>query len=94
MFKVNKYFDGKVVSISFDSEKGPATAGVMAAGEFEFSTTKREYMSITSGEMTVHLPDGAEDWKVFKAGDTFIVEKDQTFNVEITSDVSYVCVYE
>ena len=33
MFKVNEYFDGTVKSIAFDMTAGPATIGVMAAGE-------------------------------------------------------------
>jgi len=33
MFKVNEYFDGTVKSIAFDMAAGPATIGVMAAGD-------------------------------------------------------------
>ena len=61
MFKTNEYFEGKVVSIAFTSEKGPATAGVMAGGEYEFGTSTKEYMTVTSGAMTVKLP-GAAEW--------------------------------
>lgn len=39
MFKVNEYFDGTVKSIAFDMTAGPATIGVMAAGEYEFGTS-------------------------------------------------------
>jgi uncharacterized protein YaiE (UPF0345 family) len=42
MFKVNDYFDGKVKSLAFESEEGPATIGVMAAGEYEFGTSTKE----------------------------------------------------
>ena len=35
MFEVNEYFDGKVKSIAFKTETLPATAGVMAQGEYE-----------------------------------------------------------
>ena len=38
MFKVNEYFDGTVKSIALDTAQGPATIGVMAAGEYEFGT--------------------------------------------------------
>ncbi len=93
MFKTNEYFDGKVVSIAFQSGKGPATAGVMAGGEYEFGTSKREYMTVTSGTMHVKLP-GASEWKTVKAGETFIVEKDQKFQVKMDGDTSYICVYE
>ncbi|MCK5148775.1 pyrimidine/purine nucleoside phosphorylase [bacterium] len=93
MFKTNEYFDGKVVSIAFTSEKGPATAGVMAGGNYEFGTSTKEYMTVTSGAMTVMLP-GQTEWKTFNAGETFIVEKDKKFQVKMEGDTSYLCVYE
>lgn len=45
MFKTNDYFDGKVKSIAFETAEGPATIGVMAAGEYEFGTSTIEYMT-------------------------------------------------
>ncbi|MEA3445910.1 MAG: pyrimidine/purine nucleoside phosphorylase, partial [Bacteroidota bacterium] len=64
MFKTNEYFDGKVKSIAFDDENGPATIGVMAIGEYEFGTSTKEYMTVTSGKMMVQLP-GTDEWKTF-----------------------------
>lgn len=93
MFKTNEYFDGKVKSIAFNSEKGPATLGVMAAGEYEFGTSTKEYMTVISGVMEVMLP-GSESWKSFNGQETFIVEKDLKFKVRTKTDVSYLCVYE
>ena len=46
MFKVNEYFDGTVKSIAFDMTAGPATIGVMAAGEYEFGTSQLEIMHV------------------------------------------------
>jgi len=56
MFKVNEYFDGKVKSIAFENSEGQATVGVIAKGEWEFATSTVEYMTVTSGKMTVLLP--------------------------------------
>ncbi len=61
MLKVNEYFDGKVKSIAFSTAEGPATAGVMAKGEYEFGTSAKEIMRVTTGKLTVTLP-GANDW--------------------------------
>ena len=44
MFKINKYFDGKVKSIAFTTSEGPATIGVMAKGEYDFGTSTKEIM--------------------------------------------------
>ncbi len=93
MFKTNEYFEGKVKSIAFQSEKGPATVGVMAEGEYEFGTSTVEYMTVVSGELTVLLPDKTE-WKIYKKGETFIVQKDKRFKVKAKPNASYLCVYE
>lgn len=92
MFKVNEYFEGKVKSISFTTEGGPATVGVMAAGEYEFGTSTREIMTVITGKMVVRLP-GSNDWKEFKAGETFEVPANQKFQLKIPADVSYLCLY-
>ena len=93
MFKTNEYFDGKVMSIALETEDGPATIGVMAAGEYEFGTSTIEYMTVTSGALTVMLP-GADVWKTYGKGETFIVEKDQKFQVKVKADSSYLCLYK
>lgn len=92
MFKVNEYFDGKVKSIAFNTEGGPATIGVMAAGEYEFGTSTKEIMTIITGRMVVKLP-GHSEWKEFKAGETFEVAPHQKFQLKIPSDTSYLCLY-
>ncbi|MCB9014436.1 MAG: pyrimidine/purine nucleoside phosphorylase [Lentimicrobiaceae bacterium] len=92
MFKTNEYFDGKVKSIAFSTTEGPATVGVMAAGEYEFGTSTIEYMTVTSGEMEVLLP-GETEWNTFKPFETFIVQANVKFNVKVTGDTSYCCLY-
>ncbi|MGV9264952.1 pyrimidine/purine nucleoside phosphorylase [Kitasatospora sp. NPDC003701] len=92
MFKVNEYFDGAVTSIGFSAEEGPATVGVMAPGDYEFGTTKREIMHVVSGALTVKLP-GSETWQAFKAGDRFDVAADSTFQVKVAVESAYLCEY-
>lgn len=93
MFKTNEYFDGKVKSIAFQTETLPATIGVMAQGEYEFGTSQKEYMTVTSGALTVKLP-GSEAWATFKQGETFTVEANQSFGVKVETETSYLCLYE
>jgi purine/pyrimidine-nucleoside phosphorylase len=93
MFKVNEYFDGRVKSLSFTSSEGPATIGVMDKGEYEFGTSTVEYMTVTSGELTVMLPDSNE-WKVFKKSETFIVDKNKKFRLIVKEESSYLCIYK
>ncbi len=93
MFKTNDYFDGKVKSIAFENNEGPTTAGVMAAGEYEFGTSSIEYMTVTSGKMEVLLPK-KDDWKVYYKSETFKVQANAKFKVKVKEDTSYICRYE
>jgi len=92
MFKTNEYFDGKVKSIAFTSADGPATVGVMAAGEYEFGTDSIEIMSVVSGSMDIRFP-GSDSWQTFSAGENFEVAKGVKFGVRIPADTSYLCLY-
>lgn len=92
MFKVNEYFDGKVKSIGFKTATLPATVGVMAPGNYEFDTSRKETMTVVSGALTVKLP-GASDWRTFNAGDSFIVDANQVFQLEVATDTAYLCTY-
>lgn len=92
MFKTNEYFDGNVKSIAFSTAEGPATIGVMAAGEYEFGTSTVELMTVTSGVLAVKLPD-SDDWADYASGQTFTVQANQTFQVKASGDVSYLCLY-
>ena len=93
MFKINEYFDGQVASIAFQTATLPATVGVMAVGEFKFGTTQKETMTVVSGALTVKLP-GNEDWKMFNAGNQFIVQANETFELQVTQETAYLCTYE
>ena len=92
MFKTNEYFDGQVKSIAFETADGPATIGVMAEGEYEFGTSSKEIMSVTSGQLDVKLP-GADSWVSYSAGDQFIVEKGLSFGVRAIGHTAYLCLY-
>lgn len=93
MFKTNEYFEGKVKSIAFATADGPATIGVMAIGEYEFGTSSKEFMTVTSGTMTVKLPE-SDEWKEFKQNETFIVEANDKFGVKVNEETAYLCLYK
>ena len=93
MFKTNEYFDGKVKSIAFQTATLPATVGVMAPGEYTFGTSQREYMTVVSGTLAVKLP-GEAAFKIFNEGDTFIVEANKSFDLQVEIDTAYLCKYE
>lgn len=92
MFKVNEYFDGTVKSIAFDMSEGPATIGVMAAGDYDFSTAKLEVMHVISGKLDVKLP-GSQEWETFVTGAKFTVPANSKFQLKVTEDTAYLCEY-
>lgn len=92
MLQVNEYFQGLVKSIAFNTGESSATVGVMAPGEYQFSTSEAEAMSVVSGTLTVKLP-GTEHWQVFPAGASFKVDARQTFSLRVAIDTAYLCVY-
>lgn len=92
MLSVNSYFDDKVTSIAFQTATLPATVGVMEIGEYEFSTSEFETMSVVSGALTVKLPDN-DDWQTFAAGEQFTIEADKKFNVKVEVESAYLCTY-
>jgi hypothetical protein len=93
MLKVNEYFDGKVKSIALENNEGNSTVGVMISGDYEFGTSKIEYMTIISGALTVLLP-GKNDWETYSKGETFIVQANQKFKVKVKETTAYICTYK
>ena len=93
MFKMNEYFDGQVASIGFQTATLPATVGVMAPGEYEFSTSDKETMTVVSGALTVKLPSNTE-WNTYRQGDSFVVPAGASFQLKVAADTAYLCTYE
>ncbi|MEI8634590.1 pyrimidine/purine nucleoside phosphorylase [Vibrio sp. PP-XX7] len=93
MLEVNSYFDGKVKSIALQTKTLPATVGVMAVGEYEFATHKKETMTIVSGQLIVKLP-GQDEWVTYAQGNQFIVDAHQTFQLKVNEETAYFCTYE
>ena len=92
MFKVNEYFGGTVKSIAFGMSEGPASIGVMAAGEYEFGTSQLEVMHVITGALTVKLP-GSDSWESFAAGSSFTVPANSKFQLQVAEDSAYLCDY-
>jgi uncharacterized protein YaiE (UPF0345 family) len=92
MFKTNEYFDGKVKSLAFQTETLPATVGVMAPGDYVFNTAEKETMTVVSGSMMVKLPDATSE-QTYHAGETFEVAASSSFDVHVTVDTAYLCLY-
>jgi uncharacterized protein YaiE (UPF0345 family) len=87
----NIYFDGGVTSRTIRFPDGQLkTLGIIQPGEYSFDTDKKEIMDIQSGEVEVLLPDENE-WRRYKAGETFEVRAGATFRIRALSLTDYCC---
>ncbi|MEM8708097.1 MAG: pyrimidine/purine nucleoside phosphorylase [Actinomycetota bacterium] len=93
MLNVNEYFDGNVKSIGFQGDPLASSVGVMAPGEYEFSTSQREVMTVVAGELVVSLP-GSDEFVAYPAGASFEVEAGESFQLRVAADTAYLCTYE
>lgn len=91
--KSNIYFDGKVTSRNIEFPDGSIkTLGVMLEGEYEFRTSKKEIMEITTGEMHVLFPN-SQDWKKFIDDTSFEIPSNSSFKVKVKRISNYCCSY-
>ncbi len=49
-------------------------------------------MTVVSGALTVKLP-GSDKWKVFRKGESFTVGPNLEFEIKVTEDSAYLCLY-
>ena len=93
MINSNEYFEGNVKSLGYSTNKGNSTIGVMEEGEYEFSTSSHETMTVIEGRLDVQNAD-QENWKSFDNGESFEVEANSSFKVKTVGQTSYLCTYE
>jgi uncharacterized protein YaiE (UPF0345 family) len=89
--KHNIYFDGAVQSLEVQTAEGRATVGVITPGRYIFDAQFEEHVRIITGALLVILPGLRQ--QQFVAGETYIVPRNSSFEVEATDDVSYICYY-
>lgn len=91
--EANVYFEGKVTSRTVVFDDGTKnTLGFMLAGEFSFDTGAAEVMEVIGGEMDVKLP-GSDEFKTFKAGESFDVQANSRFDLVVKEFADYCCSY-
>lgn len=91
--EANVYFDGNVTSRTAIFEDGTTkTLGIMMPGEYTFGTAKAEVMEIMAGELTYRLAD-SDEWLVIKAGQSFNVPANSSFDLKVSGLADYCCSY-
>jgi hypothetical protein len=91
--KANVYYGGKVTSRTFYLPGGERkTLGVFLPGEYEFGTEDAEVMEVLQGSAEVLLP-GENEWKTFKAGESFSIPAKSSFKLKNVEVFDYLCSY-
>ncbi len=87
----NIYFDGKVTSRTIEFPDGSTkTLGVMLPGNYKFNTGRPELMEIQSGELQWR-PAGATEWQSVQGGQSFHVEGNSFFELQVSKIADYIC---
>ena len=91
--RANIYFDGKCVSHSFVLADGSRKSlGVIFPSILKFGTQAPEVMDVQAGVCRIRLAS-SDDWTEYKAGESFSVGADSSFDIEVVETLDYVCHY-
>ncbi|MFI7530868.1 pyrimidine/purine nucleoside phosphorylase [Nocardia salmonicida] len=91
--KANVYFDGKCVSYSLELPDGASVSvGVIQPSSLTFGTNAPEIMEVVAGEANVTLA-GTTEAVTYRAGESFKVPGDSSFDIEVIDTLHYVCYY-
>ena len=89
--KANVYFDGKCISHTVLFPDGTKkTVGVIFPSTLTFNTGLPELMEINAGLCRVRQA-GKTDWKTYRAGESFSVPGNTSFDIETVEMLDYVC---
>jgi len=91
--EANVYFDGNVTSRKVTFADGSfKTLGIMMPGDYTFGTEQAELMEIMAGSLSYCLK-GETTWQDIKAGESFNVPANSSFDIKILEIVDYCCSY-
>ncbi|SFN17858.1 hypothetical protein SAMN05660284_00765 [Formivibrio citricus] len=89
--QANVYFDGKCISHTVVFGNGEKkTVGVILPSKLTFNTGAPEIMEGIAGSCKIKLA-GCDEIKEYKAGESFHVPGNSSFEIEVTEPYHYVC---
>ena len=88
----NFYFEGKMQSLGFQSDKGEATVGVVEPGTYTIPTDCVEEITILSGRGRIKISD--QDWRHVSTGDFLKIPANVDVIWEIApTNICYFCLF-
>jgi len=92
--RANIYDGGRVTSRSITTAEGESkTLGIMQPGVYHFGTDAPEVMELLGGACRVRL-DSESSWNNYKAGESFHVHGNSSFDIEVVELLDYICHFE
>lgn len=92
--RANIYFDGRCISHSVHFADGSRkTLGVILPSTLCFNTAAAEVMEVQAGHCRVRLA-GSEQWQDYRAGESFSIPANSSFDIETVETLDYICHFE
>ncbi|NOX86494.1 MAG: pyrimidine/purine nucleoside phosphorylase [Chlorobi bacterium] len=92
MYQLRKYHGDRVQSLTYDDGKLAFSIGIIAPGEYEFGSIKKEIFTVTHGEISAWYEGGA--WTIASQGKGFEVPGHKNFKLKVEQVSAYICYYE
>ena len=92
MYRLRKYHEDRVQSLTYADEKTEFSVGIIAPGEYAFGAIKKEITTVTSGEISVWI-EGNEHWHTYSKDSTFEIPEHSNFKYKVNKVSSYICFY-
>jgi len=93
MYKLRKYHDDKVMSLTYYGDDNAFSVGIIADGEFSFGAIVEEHYRVTSGEISFWV-DGNEEWNTCGLNEEFVILSGKNFKFKADKVSSYLCYYK
>ncbi len=93
MYKIRKYHEKKVMSLTYERNQNSFSVGIVAVGEFAFGALIDERYRVTHGAISFWT-DETNEWKTYKEGEEFMAKQGHDYKLKATEVSSYICFYK
>ena len=93
MFKIRKYHEKKVMSLTYDGDQNSFSVGIVAVGEYAFGALVDEHYRVTSGEIHFWC-DKTQAWTIHNKGGEFVAIQGHDYKLKAAQVSSYICFYK
>ena len=93
MYELRKYHGDKVMSLTYDDSEQSFSVGIIAPGEYQFGSLKKEIFTVTSGKIGFWV-ESDEGWTTCNITESFTIPEHKNFKLTVIETSSYICFYE